>query len=193
VSGRARETLEEWFGNLPIGLHAEHGLEWRMRPDDPWKSETTAQTWREPVLRILRDYAVRTPGSLVEEKAASLAWHYRAADPEFGEAQARDLRLHLRELLSNAPVELLEGHKVIEVRPYGIHKGALVPRIREALAPGTLLVALGDDRTDEDLFEALPAEALAIHVGAGPTRAPLRLASVAAVRRMLRAVLAPPG
>ena len=80
--------------------------------------------WREPVLAILREFAERTPGSLIEEKTAGFAWHYRSADPEYGAAQAKELSLHLATLLTNVPVEILPGDKVIEVRPHGIHKGA---------------------------------------------------------------------
>lgn len=46
------------------------------------------------------------------------------ADPEYGALQANELKVHLTSLLSNAPVELLSGDKVVELRPHGIHKGA---------------------------------------------------------------------
>ena len=69
------------------------------------------------VLAILRDFCQRTPGSLIEEKTAGFAWHYRAADPEYGAAQATELSLYLSSLLSNAPVEVLPGDMVLEVRP----------------------------------------------------------------------------
>ena len=116
------------------------------------------------MLAILRDYAERTPGSLVEEKPMGLAWHFRAADPEYGAVQANELQLHLKEMLSNTPVEIVPGEKVIEIRAHGINKGRIVPAILTRL-PGALLVAIGDDRTDEDLFAALPPEAVAVHVG----------------------------
>src|SRR5206468_2953748 len=78
---------------------------------------------------LLDQAAARTPGSLVEHKTVSLAWHYRMADPEFGAAQANELRLHLTELLSNLPVEIVPGDKMIEVRPHGVHKGVIVPAL----------------------------------------------------------------
>jgi trehalose 6-phosphate synthase/phosphatase len=185
VSGRSRHTLERWLGNLPVHLHAEHGL-WTRAPGKPGHAhDLPPLTWREPALQILRDYAERTPGSLVEEKPVGLAWHYRAADPEYGEVQANELRLHLTQMLSSAPVELMKGDKVIEIRAQGIHKGLVVPDVMAA-APGALLVALGDDRTDEDLFAALPSGAISVKVGPGDTRAELRLSGVIEVRRLLR-------
>jgi trehalose 6-phosphate synthase/phosphatase len=192
VSGRSHETLERWLGMLPIGLIAEHGIWSRRGPGEAWvAAPTPSLEWREPVRAILEQVAARTPGSLVEEKSASLAWHYRTADPEFGALQANELRVHLTELLSNAPVEVLTGEKVIEVRPHGVSKGTIVAPLLAAAPPGAQVVALGDDRTDEDLFAALPEGAVAVHIGAGPSRAAIRFARVDDARAFLRALLDP--
>ena len=192
ISGRTRDTLERWLGDLPIGLHAEHGVWSRHRRDGAWTSLALSDTsWRDSVRRILADFAARTPGTLIEEKTASIAWHYRMAEPDFGAAQANELRLHLTALLSNEPVEILPGNKVIEVRPHGVHKGRVVEPILSSAPPGATVVAMGDDATDEDLFAALPPDALAIHVGRGPTPAPLRIADVRAVRAFLESLLTP--
>jgi trehalose 6-phosphate synthase/phosphatase len=137
------------------------------------------------VRSILELFAARTPGSIVEEKAVSIAWHYRAAEAEFGRRQANELRLHLTELLSNVPVELLTGSKVIEVRPHGMNKGRVVSELLAAAPAGALLVALGDDRTDEDMFAALPPGALALHVGPERSAAPLRLGNPGDARSWL--------
>jgi trehalose 6-phosphate synthase/phosphatase len=189
VTGRPRETVEGWFGALPVGLHAEHGL-WSRFPGGGWTARRTlSMSWREPVLRILRDFASRTPGATVEEKSVSVAWHYRQADPVFGDMQANELKLYLIELLSNTPVEVLPGSKVIEVRPHGIHKGGVVAPIIAASPRGAQLAAIGDDRTDEDMFNALPPEAVAIHVGPTGSVAPLRVAEVADARRLLERLL----
>jgi trehalose 6-phosphate synthase/phosphatase len=189
ISGRSRETLEEWLGALPVGLHAEHGYWSRAPGSREWVGlEAPAQEWRSRVLAILEDFAARTPGSLIEEKTAALAWHYRSADPEFGEVQARELLVHLRELLSNLPVEIVPGAKVIEVRQHGIHKGRVVAQLLGA-SPASSVLALGDDRTDEDLFAALPEGALAVHVGPAPSRASVRLADVSDARALLRSLL----
>jgi trehalose 6-phosphate synthase/phosphatase len=185
VSGRKHETLERWFGALPVGLHAEHGF-WYRRRGGVWEgTDVETGTWREPVLDILRDFTDRTPGALVEEKTVGLAWHYRAADPEHGAAQARELTVHLSALLSNVPVEILQGDKVVEIRPHGVNKARAVARALEGAAPGTFVFAMGDDRTDEDLFAALPDGSIAVKVGAAESRAQLRLPNVAAARALL--------
>ncbi|MGI9039576.1 MAG: bifunctional alpha,alpha-trehalose-phosphate synthase (UDP-forming)/trehalose-phosphatase [Gemmatimonadales bacterium] len=190
VSGRAREALEQWLSTLPVWLHAEHGF-WSRRPDGrEWiPAGEVGGAWREPVLAILRDITARTPGSLIEIKAVALAWHYRLADRETGARRANELQLHLNQLLSNQPVEILQGHKVIEIRPHGINKGTVVPPLSaERLANSTIL-AIGDDRTDEDLFAALPPEAITVRVGPGTTRARFRLDGVAAVRALLHSLV----
>ena len=189
VSGRPQDTLQEWFGDLPIWLHAEHGFLSRDPETRQWVAAAElGGTWREPVLAMLREITQRTPGSLVEVKAAALAWHYRMADQETGARRANELRLHLNQLLSNQPVEIMAGNRVIEIRPYGVHKGRIVPPLSAERQAATAILAIGDDRTDEDLFNALPPEAVTIRVGPGVTRARFRLDNVAAVRRLLQSL-----
>ncbi len=189
VTGRARGNIERWLGDLPVGLHAEHGF-WSRVPGGAWISSRPAVApWREPVRAILDDFAARTPGSLVEEKTAGLAWHYRMADPDYGAAQAHDLMVHLSAVLTNAPVEILPGAMVVEVRPQGVDKGGVVGVVAASAPAGSVLVAVGDDRTDEDMFAALPPGGLAVHVGPAPSGAALRLRGVAEARAFLRALV----
>ena len=190
VSGRSREPLEHWLGHLHVALHAEHGFWSRAVGTTNWvaAAEITGE-WREPALAILRDITARTPGSLIEVKSVALAWHYRMADQEAGARRANELRLHLTQLLSNQPVEILAGHKVLEIRPYGVNKGRIVPPLTPERLASTTVLAIGDDRTDEDLFVAVPNDALTIRVGTGSTRARFRLESVAAVRALLRSLV----
>jgi trehalose 6-phosphate synthase/phosphatase len=190
VSGRPQDTLEEWLGDLPIWLHAEHGFVSRDPATGHWVAAAEfGGSWREPVLAMLREITQRTPGSLVEVKAAALAWHYRMADQETGARRANELRLHLNQLLSNQPVEILAGNRVIEIRPYGVHKGRIIPPLSPERLAATTILAIGDDRTDEDLFGALPPEAITIKVGPGDTKARFRLEGVSAVRQLLQSLV----
>ncbi len=191
VSGRKRGTLERWLGGLPIGLHAEHGY-WARLPGGDWTApQLPPFAWHEPVLAVLRDFADRTPGSLIEEKTAGFAWHYRATDPDFGPAQAKELTFHLSTLLAALPVEILPGDMVVEVRPQGLNKGRAVGVALAGSPPGALVLAMGDDRTDEDLFGALPEGSLAVHVGPTSSRAALRIADVGAARALLERIVDP--
>jgi trehalose 6-phosphate synthase/phosphatase len=185
VSGRDREPLERWFGLLPIWLHAEHGL-WSRAAGSEWVAQSSAPAdWKGKARPILEQFTKNLPGSLVEEKSAGLVWHYRRADREYGALRAKELRLLLMELLSNVPVQVIAGDKVVELRPQGVHKGLIVAQALARAAPDALAVGFGDDRTDEDLFAALPEDGVAIRIGPGPTRAAYRLAGPEAARAFL--------
>ena len=190
VSGRARGSLAEFFADLgSVGLHAEHGL-WSRSPGGEWLRLAVPDTsWRERTLVILEDFASRTPGAVIEKKAAGFAWHYRAADPEYGPLQGRELLLHLTHVLGNLPVEVFAGECVVEVRPHGIHKGRVVHSVLQAAPPGTLAVALGDDRTDEDMFRALPENGVRVRVGPRSGAADLLLEDPRAARAWLRRLM----
>jgi trehalose 6-phosphate synthase/phosphatase len=190
VSGRPMAFLEQHLGALPIGLHGEHGL--ISRPGKGLalrQNREVANGWKKQLLPLLEEFVDRTPGSFVEEKGASLAWHYRKAEPVFAAAQAHELQLHVAGVFSNAPVQLLCGDKVLEVRAAGVHKGLVVGATLSQLPADVQVLAMGDDTTDEDLFAALPPGAAAIHVGPKESIAPVRLRDVAEARRFLQTLL----
>jgi len=81
----------------------------------------------------------------------------------------------------------------VEIRPQGVNKGQVVSLVLSHTPPGTLVAALGDDRTDEDLFGALPQGSISVHVGPAPSRADLRLRNVTEARAFLRGLLEAPG
>ena len=192
ASGRTRQSLAHWLGSLPVWLHAEHGA-W-SRPPGPgeWTGlPLPLAHWRAPVRRIMDAFAGRTPGALVEEKTAGLAWHYRRAEPALGAARALELEHRLRAVLGEGPLEVVPGAMLVEVRPRAVHKGRIVGPILARVAPSAVLAALGDDRTDEDMFRALPPGAVAIRIGdPRPSAAALRLPDARAARRFLGALLA---
>jgi trehalose 6-phosphate synthase/phosphatase len=193
ISGRPRETLDRWFGDLPLALWAEHGFWSRSSPQQDWQAASTIPLeWLRKVQSIFNQFAADTPGAQVETKSASMAWHYRRADREFGARQAHELRMLLGDALSNQPLEVVEGKKVIEVRLRGVSKALVARRLNTERDADSVLVAIGDDRTDEDLFRALPASSLTIAVGSRPAGARFRVPDYRAVRRLLRLICESP-
>jgi len=191
VSGRPRPLLDEWFGHLPVGLHAEHGF-WSRPMGSEWRANAViTHEWKGRIRPVMESFAARTPGAFIEEKDAALCWHYRLADPVLGQTQSRELMLHLTSFLANLPVEVMPGHRIVEVRQHGVNKGIVLPAILAAIiaSPEEFVVALGDDRTDEDLFAALPEHCVAIKVGPGATLAAHRLRDPEAVRAFLQDLL----
>ena len=185
VSGRPRRTLEEWFGELPISLIAEHGV-WLRNKNSDWRIlKTMTSDWKEGVRPILQLFVDRLPGALLEEKEFSLAWHYRRADLEQASLRSKELLDDLTGYTRNIDVQVFEGNKVIEVRNSGINKGTAAREWLSAQTPEFIL-GIGDDWTDEDLFRALPLTAFSVRVGVASTAAHFYLGNHTAVRRMLR-------
>jgi trehalose 6-phosphate synthase/phosphatase len=190
-SGRSRSELEEWFGHLAIGLHAENGF-WSRSVGTPWRANAViSQGWKERIRPVLETFAAHTPGAFVEEKDTALCWHYRLADPELGETQSRELQLHLTSFLANFPVQVMPGSCVVEVRQHGVNKGIVLPSILATIimSPEEFVVAFGANRTDEDLFAALPEYGVGIKVGPGVTLASRRLRDPGATREFLKDLL----
>jgi trehalose 6-phosphate synthase/phosphatase len=176
VSGRDRRSLGDWLGDLPVTLVAEHGA-WSKPNGEPWRLEATSGSeWKEQVRPLLQRYVERIPGSLVEEKTLSLAWHYRNADVGAASIAARELIDALTNLTANSDVGVLQGNKVVEVKHDEITKGGYY-RGRLAGAGWDFILAVGDDWTDETLFRVLPEDAWSIKVGFGPSSARYRLRS----------------
>ena len=185
ISGRDKETLNRWFKNLNIGLIAEHGV-WIKEKGKDWEMiGPLKNNWKDQIKPILELYVDRTPGAFIEEKGFSLAWHYRKADPDLAEVRARELKDALLHLTANLRLEVLEGSKVIEVKDAGINKGraALKWLQREEW---DFILAIGDDRTDEELFAILPSSAYSIKVGLVASQARFNVGSERDVRILLK-------
>jgi trehalose 6-phosphate synthase/phosphatase len=134
---------------------------------------------------IFEHFVDRTPGSFVEAKKYALVWHYRMAEPEFGEWLANELVSMLEAMLAETELRAFRGEKSVEVRPVWANKGEPLKRLLKEFSDPDFLLAAGDDRTDEDLFERLPADAWTVHVGAGPTRASYVVTDFQFLRRVL--------
>ncbi|MFQ5575138.1 MAG: bifunctional alpha,alpha-trehalose-phosphate synthase (UDP-forming)/trehalose-phosphatase, partial [Terriglobia bacterium] len=183
VSGRDRQVLENWLGNLEIGLVAEHGA-WIRDEGESWRTIKPMQNeWKKDLRPTLELYTDRTPGSFIEEKDFSLVWHYRQVDPEFAYVRARELKDDLLHITANMNLGVLEGNKVIEIRGQGIDKGQAGMYWIDQ--DWDFLMAVGDDQTDEDLFEVVPDSAYSLKVGLGSSKARFNLSSVDEVRGLI--------
>jgi trehalose 6-phosphate synthase/phosphatase len=169
VSGRERKTLDKWFGNIPgLCMVAEHGYWFRGGSDVTWKelaptgTDDSVLEWKDTVVPILEQYMEATDGSFIQSKESSFVWHYRDADPDFGAWQAKELIDHLESVLSNDGVDVISGNGTVEVKPKGVHKGLAVERLLghgDAQQMVDFILAIGDDRSDEDMFAAVDARA----------------------------------
>jgi len=170
ISGRNFQILEKWLGHLPIHLVAEHGASLRLKGEN-WQHYTDIDSsWKSLIKSTFELYVQRAPGSLVEEKDHTIAWHYRGVEDELGFIRSRELLDSLYHLVRNTHLNVLDGHKVIEVRAAGIDKGIATGKIMERF-PSDFVLAIGDDKTDEDIFNVLKGKAVTIKVGSDLTAA----------------------
>ncbi len=98
---------------------------------------------------------------------------------------ANELRLHAREIFAPLGLELLAGKRMVEVRHIGINKGMVIQRILSNGDENSTIIAIGDDVTDEDMFRAVPDNAMTIAVGTLSSVAKHRLRDPADVRLLL--------
>jgi len=179
VSGRSKADLNLWFGGLPIALAAEHGALFRRKNGHNWhKTSSSDLKWRRPIVALFEHYADQTPGAIVEQKEWSVAWHYRGATPYQAQKHLVAIRRILKPLAKEYGLRILEGNKVLEVRPADIYKGRIA---QEWLTHDyDFVLAMGDDVTDEDMFAAVSPGSYTIKIGHGATLARFRLHDVAA-------------
>ncbi|MDO0825204.1 bifunctional alpha,alpha-trehalose-phosphate synthase (UDP-forming)/trehalose-phosphatase [Desulfosporosinus nitroreducens] len=195
ISGRDRGILETWLGFLNITLVGEHGA-WLKRRGEQWSlSKPLVNSWKRQLMPMLEMYTDRLPGSFIEEKEFSLAWHFRQANSELSAACARELMDELVAFTSNVDIHILQGNKVIEVRNSEVTKGST--GLSLALKQDyDFILAIGDDTTDEDLFAILALEhswpgvlapkKFTIRVGTDKSQASYFLPNYVKVRKVLQ-------
>lgn len=183
VSGRTRQALDLWFNNMRLTLIAEHGA-W-IKHSKKWKKESVSFTKEKAnLLPILQNYAERTPGAIIEEKSCALVWHYRNVPAELAYIRNVDLQRTLYKNIKNTCTGVFLGNKIIEIKPKNIHKGNVVARLLLD-NPSDFVLAIGDDYTDESMFESLPNYASTIKVGIDNTSAKFQVKSVESVHNLL--------
>ena len=185
VSGRDRNTLEKWFGDFNLHMLASHGL-WLMHPGEEWKMTISLDNaWKDSIRHILQIYTDRMPGSLIEEKDFSLAWHYRQCEPDMIAMKLIEIRAALLSMTSSMSLSVQEGNKVLEIKDSRVNKGYIASLfLRDS--DYEFIFGAGDDLTDEDLFNVLPEDSFSVKVGSGNSVADYRIKSWKSLRNLLQ-------
>ena len=185
ISGRDRPTFEDWFGDKSYNLITDHGV-WLKTKDDDWDMIERLKTdWMEHISPILETFVDRTPGTFIEKKNYSLAWHYRKADPELAQIRTVELNTVLTSLISNNNLSVLRGNKVIEIKSSNVNKGRAAARWL-AKKNYDFVFAIGDDWTDEFMFDEMPEHAYTVKVGYKKTHANYYIKDSEKVRELLK-------
>ena len=153
VSGRTLAVLRRKVGLPNLIYVGAHGLATWI--DGREEREAATAAYADLARQAIAELASlrHLPGLLFEEKESGVALHFRLAE------QPDAVRAEILRAVAGSPAaaqfELLEGIKMVELRPGGEgNKGAAVRRLAQRLGLGGLIYA-GDDLTDLDAFAAV--------------------------------------
>ncbi len=154
VSGRSLNDIDLIFAPDRFPAVGGHGAEMRLSTDGEAVA-THAPPMDQELKRRLAAIARLSPGILLEDKGYSLALHYRLA-PHAEKAIYEAVSL-IRADLPNAPIEVLPGKCVCEIKQAGFDKAT---GVRELMThepfQGRTPIFIGDDVTDESVFAIMP-------------------------------------
>ncbi len=154
VSGRSLDDIDLIFAPALFPAVGGHGAETRPTGDNAAVAAHAPPMDRE-LKRRLAAIAKLAPGILIENKGYALALHYRLAPHAEKAIYAEVARLKAE--LPNAPIEVLPGKSVCEIKHSGFTKAT---GVRELLAGGPFSgrrpLFIGDDVTDESVFAIMP-------------------------------------
>lgn len=150
VSGRTIADLDEIMKPVKLPAIGGHGAEMRLRSDGELQA-ATVRPLDGHLKRRFTAIANFDPGILIEDKGYSLALHYRLA-PQ-AERRIFDAVAGIRADLPEAPIEVLNGKFVVEIKNEGFSKGIAVRELmKQPPFAGRRPIFLGDDVTDETVF-----------------------------------------
>jgi len=164
VSGRSLNDIDLIFAPKQFPAVGGHGAEMRLSTDNEAVASHAPPMDKELKLRLAA-IAKLSPGILLEDKGYSLALHYRLA-PHAEKAIYEAVSL-IRADLPNAPIEVLPGKSVCEIKHSGFNKASGVRELmKHAPFKGRRPLFIGDDVTDETVFAIMPdMNGLAFSVG----------------------------
>ncbi|BBY57967.1 trehalose 6-phosphate phosphatase [Mycolicibacterium sarraceniae] len=171
ISGRALRDLRALSG-APADVHlvGSHGSEFDAGFLDAIDEPAKALLARlEQTMTALTE---RYPGSTVEIKPISVAFHVRNAAPEHAQ-RALDDALNA---VQDFDIHVTEGKAVREFAVIDTDKGEALDRLRES-SDASAVVFFGDDVTDEKAFARLAEDDIGVKVGPGQTLARYRVDS----------------
>jgi trehalose 6-phosphate phosphatase len=173
VSGRALDDLRLRLGDVPgATLIGEHG-------NDVGESSSEDSSIAEAAAMI--DEIAEGLGATVERKQRSVTFHYRNLSEEVAERSLRRIRDWAQR---HDEVNILEGKQVIELSTATRNKGHAI----RDLAGTASVIYIGDDTTDETVFETLGPDDIGVKVGEGQSAATYRVEDIDGVVRILKRI-----
>ena len=164
VSGRSLNDIDLIFAPKQFPGVGGHGAEMRVSLNSESVATHAPPMDKELKMRLAA-IAKLSPGILLEDKGYSLALHYRLA-PHAEKAIYEAVSL-IRADLPNAPIEVLPGKCVCEIKHSGFTKATgVLELMRHEPFKGRRPFFIGDDVTDESVFAIMPdLDGLSFSVG----------------------------
>jgi trehalose 6-phosphate synthase len=182
MSGRTLDDIRRRVAIHGIVHAGNHGLE-IAGPRWAWihpQAEEARPLVAEACAR-LGERLGAIPGVVIEDKRLTASVHYRLTPHPYIET----VRMAVYEEADRSAGGLVvrQGKKVFELRPYVAWDKGRAARwmlgraVGDRWAEETAILYIGDDRTDEDAFLALPEPAVTVKVGANPASTAARYAA----------------
>lgn len=167
VSGRSLEVLRKFLPLPNLILSGLHGLEiWPQVERAATRTDVHAvRADLEQLLLLLEEKIESGKPPRVEDKRHAIAFHFRGEKPGVAARQRTAIRAAFEEMGPTHTVMLVPGKQVLEARAVNVDKGESTRAVWKQLSPGSLPIVIGDDITDEDLFEAFAEEGITVRVG----------------------------
>jgi trehalose 6-phosphate synthase/phosphatase len=194
MTNRSKDFCMNYFSHLPMNVAAEHGAFIQLRDEKFWHAPYGLDEFYliEPdIIRLLERYTRHVPGTCIERKQFSIAWDYQRANAALAGAQARDLSAAIAQLLEHTLFGIYHQHKILEIRPLIANKGYAMEQVlhHRECQPEHLLMTIGDDESDEEMYKLRKQQNIAIHVGAPNLFANFHLTSPNDIRQLLKKIV----
>lgn len=154
VSGRMAQEVARLAAVQPAPeVWGTHGWE-RLSPDGSYTLAPLPPAAAEGLAQARGALAAQWAPRL-EPKPASVAFHARGLEGEEREAVLGAVEADWRPIAARQGLELHEFDGGLELRVPGRSKGNAVRALLDECGPAAVAAYLGDDRTDEDAFQAM--------------------------------------
>lgn len=189
ISGRDKDTLEKWLGELELDLAAEHGAWFKEKNTKHWITDIQQPAdWQNDAYELLSKYVSRLPGSFIERKTFTMTFHYRKCEEQAIVKLLDMLKADIEDFIVDKQLQVLKGSKVLDIREPAQHKGKAIQSLllKENY---DFILAVGDDTTDEDMFRTLPFSAYSVKIGQEPSYAKFYMKSQDNIHRLFEYLL----
>lgn len=161
ISGRSLEDLKKKVNLKNIIYGGNHGLEGEIFGEKYLFPVPSKVLWTlEKIQERLNQITGKFKGTFVEDKALTLSFHYRLADKQ----QTPEIKLLINQTLkpyiTDRSVSAIAGKKVVDIIPNvnwnkGHFAALIIKKITDRMKAHPVAIVIGDDTTDEDLFQIL--------------------------------------